>query len=187
MNLLDLFIVLPILWGAHKGYQKGFLLSLINFLAFFVALLLSFKFFHITLQVLANFVNVSDSTMPYIAFFITFGLMLYGILQMGKRLKSTINDTLLGSFDNLLGAVLGGLKYALFVSSFLWLFGTLKTFQDNTLEESLFYSVVSPLAPYVVEHSSEWITKGKGIIEESKEIIQESKENKENVQRDTYY
>ncbi|NIK74297.1 membrane protein required for colicin V production [Thermonema lapsum] len=187
MNLLDLFIVLPILWGAHKGYQKGFLLSLINFLAFFVALLLSFKFFHITLQVLANFVNVSDSTMPYLAFFITFGLMLYGILQMGKRLKSTINDTLLGSFDNLLGAVLGGLKYALFVSAFLWLFGTLKTFQDNTLEESLFYSVVSPLAPYVVEHSSEWISKGKGIIEESKEIIQESKENKENVQRDTYY
>lgn len=185
MNLLDLFIALPILWGAHKGYQKGFLLSLITFLAFFVALLLSFKFFHVTLQVLANFVNVSDSTMPYIAFFITFGLMLYAIMWIGKRLKSTINNTLLGSFDSLLGAALGGLKYALFVSAFLWLFATFKTFQDNTLEESLFYPVVSPLAPYVVEHSSEWISKGKGIIEASKEIVQEAKEKKENSQSDT--
>jgi membrane protein required for colicin V production len=176
MNSLDLFILIPLLWGAHKGYQSGLLMSALSLLSFIVAIILGFKFWVVTLKLLKPFVgNMSESVMPYIAFVATFAVCFFLANRFARYLKQSIDATVLGSFDNLLGAGLGTLKFAFFVSLFLMIFhkiGNQITPANNQLTKgSLLYPVVEPIAPYVVKNISSIVAFGEDVIKEAKEII----------------
>ncbi|MEM9981532.1 MAG: CvpA family protein, partial [Bacteroidota bacterium] len=132
MNSIDLFILIPILWGAFKGYKRGFLLTFISLISFFLALVLGLKFYQVIMEAIAPSIKVSESFLPYIAFFITFALIWFGINKLGDYLKRVLDATLLGGVDNLVGAALGGLKFAFFISLFLWLFNKLGAFDQKT-------------------------------------------------------
>lgn len=175
MNSLDLFILIPILWGAHKGYKSGLLMNILSLVSFVAAIILGFKFWVVVLKVLRPFVgNMSESIMPYVAFVVTFALFFLLANRFARYLKSVIDTTLLGSFDNLLGAALGGLKFAFIVSLFLMIFHKIAnqiTSNKELIQNSVLYPVVEPLAPYVIKNISSVIAFGENIIQEAKEII----------------
>lgn len=177
MNSLDLFILIPILWGAHKGYQSGLLMNTLSFISFVVAIILGFKFWVVALKILKPFFgDMSESVMPYVAFVATFALFFFLANRFARYLKQTIDTTLLGSFDNLLGACLGGLKFAFIVSLFLMIFHKIAnetTSNKELLQGSLLYPVVEPLAPYAVKNISSIVAFGEDIIKEAKDIINE--------------
>jgi membrane protein required for colicin V production len=178
MNSLDLFILIPILWGAHKGYQSGLLMSALSLLSFIVAIILGFKFWVVTLKIIKPMMgDMSNSIAPYVAFVVTFAVVFFLANRFAKYLKNTIDSTVLGSFDNLLGAGLGALKFAFFVSLFLMIFhkiGNQITPNNNELTKgSLFYPMVEPLAPYAVKNISSIVAFGSDVIQEAKEIINE--------------
>ncbi len=175
MNTIDIFILLPLLWGAHKGYQTGAVMTLISTISFFLAIVLGFKFFHFTLQLIAPHTDLKNSAMPYVAFIITFVVIWFLINKLGNYLKGVLDSTVLGSFDNLIGATFGVLKFAFFVSVFLWLFNSLKTFDNTLLKGSLLFPVVEPIAPYLVSNASKVMLLGQDIIEDTKKIINQDK------------
>ncbi|GAB4132714.1 MAG: hypothetical protein OHK0045_14810 [Raineya sp.] len=178
MNSLDLFILIPVLWGAHKGYQSGLLMTALSLISFIVAIILGFKFWVVTLKLLKPIMgNMSESIMPYVAFVATFAVCFFLANRFARYLKNTLDATVLGSFDNLLGAGLGGLKFAFFVSLFLMVFhkvGNQITPKNNELTKgSLLYPVVEPLAPYAVKNISSIVAFGEDVIQEAKQIINE--------------
>ncbi len=180
MNIIDIFILLPLLWGAHKGYQTGAVMTLISTVSFFLAIVLGFKFFHFTLQLIAPHTDLKNSAMPYVAFIITFVIIWFIINKLGNYLKGVLDSTVLGSFDNLIGATFGVLKLAFFVSIFLWLFNSLKTFDNTLLKGSLLFPVVEPVAPYLVSNASKVMLMGQDIIEDTKKIINQDKNTPQN-------
>ncbi|MFN3316184.1 MAG: CvpA family protein, partial [Raineya sp.] len=97
--------------------------------------------------------------------------------RFARYLKNTLDATILGSFDNLLGAGLGVLKFAFFVSLFLMIFhkiGNQITPANNELTKgSLLYPAVEPLAPYVVKNISSIVAFGEDVVQEAKQIINE--------------
>ncbi|MDX1905309.1 MAG: CvpA family protein [Thermonemataceae bacterium] len=178
MNSLDLFILVPVLWGAHKGYQSGLLMSALSLLSFIVAIILGFKFWIVMLKILKPMMgNMSESIMPYVAFVATFALVFFLANRFAKYLKDTLDATVLGSFDNLLGAGLGALKFAFFVSLFLMVFhkiGNQITPQNGELTKgSALYGFVEPIAPFVVKNISKIVAFGEDVIQEAKEVINE--------------
>lgn len=176
MNLLDLFIAIPILWGAYRGYQKGLLLSLVAIVAFGVSLLLSFRFFHIILHGLSSMTGASGTLMSYLAFFLTFAMASYSVNWLARQLRKSIAQTPLSSFDNLLGACLGGGKYAILISMLLWLLSSLDTLKTDTIRHSLLYSKVAPIAPALVKHTSEWMHENSFWTEAKQEFLPELNE-----------
>ena len=44
MKMLDLIILLPLIYGAYKGYKRGFIMSLFMLLAVIVGLYVAFHF-----------------------------------------------------------------------------------------------------------------------------------------------
>ncbi len=180
MNTVDIFILLPLLWGAHKGYQTGAVMTLISTISFFLAIVLGFKFFHFTLQLIAPHTDLKNSAMPYVAFIVTFLVIWFVINRLGNYLKGMLDSTVLGSFDSLIGAGFGVLKFAFFVSIFLWLFNSLKTFDNSLLKGSLLFPVIEPVAPYLVGNASKIMLMGQDIIEDTKKIINQSQPNQKN-------
>lgn len=170
-------IIIPILWGAYKGFQRGFLLTIISIFSFVIAIILGLKFFQITLQLLAPYTNLSKSILVYLAFFITFLLSLFLVNKLGNFIKNTVHYTLLGSVDSLIGALVGGLRFALIVSIVLWGADTVGLIAAETKEQSVLFKYIAPLAPACMAYVSQVVLFGQDIFQSIKNIIQNSATN----------
>ncbi len=155
MVALDFILLIPLLWGAYKGYEKGFLLEVVTILAFVVALLGGFKLLYLGMDLLSNEFNIQGPMLPYIAFVIIFIGIVLLIHMLGKVLKKILDLTLLGSVDNIIGAFLGMLKWAFGFSAILWVtnaFGM--TFPEAWTQGSYLYPFILYFADTVAKYAA---------------------------------
>jgi membrane protein required for colicin V production len=143
--------VLLILLGAYAGYKKGLLIEILSFLAFIIAIVSAFKLMHLAVELISDGSTKKNTLLPYVAFVLIFILVFVGIFLLSKVLKNIIDVTLLGSFDNWAGAILGACKTAFGISLLLWL-----TFQakieipSNVISDAVIYPQLIPFGPKVI-------------------------------------
>lgn len=155
MNTLDIIILAVLLFGAYRGYQKGFVLEIVAIVSFVLAVIGGFKLLHWGMDLIDQHFDVSGELLPYISFIVIFiGIILLTNL-IGKAFKKVIDLTLLGTVDNLAGALLSIMKWAFGISVLLWLttsFGI--NFSKEWEEGSILYTTIVAFAPTVVDHLS---------------------------------
>ncbi|MDW7695525.1 CvpA family protein [Flammeovirgaceae bacterium SG7u.111] len=122
IRVVDLVLAFFIIWGAYKGYQKGFLVELISIVVFVAGVILIF--FAIA-NVFMSADKALDMNSPRIAKFgfyvLFFVLGSLALNKMTRAIQNKIDYSIFDSFDNFAAMVLGGLKYAVFLSIFLGL------------------------------------------------------------------
>ena len=150
MNALDLILIVFFVIGMASGYRKGFLVSLFSLLAIFLGIIVSFKFMGAAMLTLNDHYNIDEKILPYVAFAVVFILVLIAVNLLGKLFKSSLDKTLLGSIDQLAGAVLGILKTAFMISVIFWILESMEVdFLDRWKEDSWAYTHVATVAPAV--------------------------------------
>ena len=150
MNAVDIVLLLLLVLGAYKGYTKGLLLEIIGIIAFFVALIAGFQLLQWAMNLLSTQLDISESLLPYIAFLLLFAAIVIGINLLGRALKKILDMTFFGTFDNLIGALVGLMKWALALSVLIWLINTLEIkLPDEVVADSFVYAVLEPFAPQV--------------------------------------
>lgn len=147
----DLILGVLLGLGIFFGYKKGMLVELITLLAFVIALVSAFKLLNSALELLKPHVH-SGSFAILISFIIVFTAVFVLIFLLGKLLKRTIDYTFLGTFDNIAGCLLGGLKAAFSASMILWLCHHAGI--DAAYKE---YTKGAILYPYMVSFGPEFI------------------------------
>ena len=167
MSIVDLVIVLLLLLGAYKGYTKGMLLEIIGILAFFVALVAGFMLLNWAMDLLQTTIEISDSLLPYVAFLLLFAAIVIGINLLGKALKKVLDMTLFGTFDSLVGAVIGLFKWALAISVLIWILNTLQVeLPSYSLSGSRVYPLLQPFAPMVFSALSDVLPTAENFFQE---------------------
>lgn len=137
MNTADIILVVLLVAGAFFGYKKGLILELISIIAFVLAIFGGFKLLHVGMEYVSKVYDGFGTLLPFVAFLVLFVLIIILVNTVGKILKKIIDWTPLGIFDNILGAVLGVLKWALAISIVIWVVSALHIdFADETLSES---------------------------------------------------
>lgn len=111
MNYLDLLLLLPLLYGAYKGFTKGFIIEVATLLGLLLGVFIAIKYSYITEDFLRDFLNISSKYLSYIALGITFLLVAIVIYLLGKLLTKVVDIIALGLVNKLLGTVLGVMKY----------------------------------------------------------------------------
>lgn len=155
MSTLDIVIIIPILFGAYHGFQKGFLMEIVSLLAFILAIIGGFKLLHLGMEFLDKHFEINGNLLPYIAFIAIFILIVVGLTLLGKMLKKILDLTLLGSVDSLAGSILGALKWAFGISVLLWLTSYVGLLlPQETTDKSIFYPFIDPIAPVTIDYVS---------------------------------
>lgn len=151
MNILDLIILIFLLFGAFKGYKRGFVLELIAILALFLGVIGGLKLLHWGMDILkANF-EINSLILPYITFVLIFIAIIFLVNFIGKAVKKVLDLTLLGSVDNLAGALIGILKWALALSILIWISNSFGIYlPEHFKEKANLYPLVSSFAPTLV-------------------------------------
>ncbi|MFN3852508.1 MAG: CvpA family protein [Spirosomataceae bacterium] len=183
MNILDLIIILPIVYGAYRGYQKGLLIEIIGVAAFIVAIVIGFKFLGFGMNMLAPHIGeqLSYRFLPYLSFTLIFFPTIFLLNRFGWMLRKALRFTILGTMDSFAGAIVGAFTWLFGISIFLWLTETIEVrIPEKYTKESLVYEHTIKVAPAVVSKVSDWIPAGGNLIKDlTKDEPEKAKEETE--------
>jgi membrane protein required for colicin V production len=162
MKLIDILILLPILWGAFIGYQRGIIIEVISIAAFVLSVMIGFRILGYATDLISPFISnrLTEKLMPYIGFGAVFFPIVFLINKLGWLLRKSIRYTVFGSFDSLAGAIVGAFTWAFGISIFLWLTSSIGIkLPPKETENTYLYPIVKPLAPKVIEKAIDVVPK----------------------------
>lgn len=178
MNTIDIVILVFLLIGAYTGFRRGMLMEVISLVAFFAAILAGIKLLDWGINVLSEYIEGYDSLLPIIAFTIIFIGIIVLLNLLGKAVKKIIDMTLLGSLDDIIGSLMGIVKWALFISIFFWIFESFGgTISDSTIEGSMLYEPITSFAPAMFNLFSGLFPYFMDFFEQSKEMVNQQELN----------
>lgn len=152
MSTFDFFLALPILYGAFQGFRKGLLLELVALVGLVLAILGGLKLLDTALLVMKDFIGDVHGLLPYVTFLVVFVGIILMIHIGGLILKKVLDFTPFGLFDNLLGGLLGALKWCVALSLLLYVSEMAGiSISPETAASSLVYPVVIKTTPYALD------------------------------------
>ena len=115
MNYFDIIIIIPLIWGAYKGFKKGFIIEIASFIALGLGVWGGMKFSSISAKYLSDAFDISEKVMPLISFAVTF-ILIVVVFMLAKMLQKIITMVALGFINRAAGALFGMLKFGLIMS-----------------------------------------------------------------------
>lgn len=150
MSKADIVLIIFLIVGAIAGYKKGFLSELFTLLGIILGVLAGFKLMGAAMLLLDEHYDINENVLPYAAFGVVFLIVVIGVTLLGKVFKSSLEKTLLGSADKVIGGLLGILKTAFMLSVLIWLFTALNVYAPKSFtEDAWLYPAVARFAPEV--------------------------------------
>lgn len=155
MNKTDLIIGILLLLGAWSGYRKGFLMALFSLAAILLGIIGGFRLMGDGVAWLTGKIDADPSLLPYISFLIIFLIIVILVKIIGSALRASIAQTVLGQADQILGAILGIIRYGFMVSVLIWIFTSINlSVPKDWTENSRLFPVIQKTAPYLSDKAS---------------------------------
>jgi membrane protein required for colicin V production len=154
MNYFDLIIIIPILWGAFKGFKKGLIIELASLIALFLGVWGAIKFSALVGTFLDESFSMSEKILPLVSFAVTFILIVIAVYALAKLLEKLIKAVALGFINKLAGLAFGVLKVTLILSIGLYIIdkinGKFNFLEQQQIQDSVLYKPVKNVAPVVL-------------------------------------
>jgi membrane protein required for colicin V production len=152
LSTFDVFLALPLAYGVFQGFRKGLLLEVVSVFALFLGFILGLKLLTTALPVVQQFVGNALGLLPFLSFLVVFALVILGVRLLGLLFKKVVDFTPLGMLDNILGAMVGGLKWCFAISLLLYVSGLAGiAVSEETARESVIYPFVLKSTPIALE------------------------------------
>jgi len=154
MNYFDIIFIIPLIWGAYKGYSKGFIIEIASLIALGLGVWGGVKFSSISADYLSQLFDISSKLMPLISFAVTFIAIVIAVFTIAKLLQKIVKMVALGFINRLAGLIFGCLKFALILSVVINLVGVINEqipfIDDEIQNSSLLYNPISKVAQILI-------------------------------------
>lgn len=154
MNYFDVVLIVPILWGAYKGFTKGLIIEIASLVGLILGLYLGVNFSSITATYISQYIDVNSKMLPIVAFAVTFIGVVILTFIIGKIIEKVVNFVALKLVNKIAGACFGILKYVLIFSALLFVFDSIdKQFHivpEDIKQESKLYPLIQPIVPTII-------------------------------------
>ena len=166
MNYIDIGIIGLVLFGAVKGFSKGFVIEAASLIALILGLIGALLFSSTVGTLLESFFDAARIPQSGVLFILTFIAIIIGINLLAKFLTRILKMAALGGLNRILGAIFGGLKFVLILSAVILImdqFEFLFTFmEDDVIDESQLYEPVKSIGSFILE----WLLDKKDLLPE---------------------
>lgn len=151
MDIFDIVLLGILGIAAVKGYSKGLVVEVLTFAAFFIGLFFAMRLTNDISQIV--FPEKGYKAIVFVALLI---LVTYLVKQLAKLIKKGLDITLLGTLDNVAGAVAGIIKWAFVMSVVIWMFEKTGFYSfESKKETSAVLKYIYPIAPTIYGWLSE--------------------------------
>ncbi|MBV6643145.1 MAG: CvpA family protein [Cyclobacteriaceae bacterium] len=149
MSWLDILFIVVFGIGAIKGYNKGFIIEIFSFIAFFLGLFLAIE---LTLP-LANIYFEGSDHFYLLTVFVFIGVfigVIFGVNLLARIIKKAVDLTFLGFFDNILGVIASVIKWAFIISVFFWVLDSIGfRLSESQMSDSVIFPWIKDIGPAI--------------------------------------
>lgn len=142
MNLIDIFLLIPLLLGLYRGYIKGIIRQITGLVGVIVAIFISLIYGSEIIKYILPKGFISEKWMPIIGFILCFFLVIIAVNIISSIINRATKTIGLGFIERLTGALLGGLKMFLFTIATLFVFEKINSLGDFMPQDKLDNSIV---------------------------------------------
>ncbi len=153
MNFIDILIIIPLVWGAYKGFTKGLIVEVSTLVALLLGIWGSIKFSGFTSDFLINTLNFSDKYLPIISFALTFIAIVIAVHFVAKLITKLVEAVSLSFINKIVGAGFGALKFGFILSIIIIIFdkfdSEIEVIPQEIKSESILYYPVSKISTII--------------------------------------
>ena len=146
---IDVAYLILIVVACYKGLRKGFIIAVFSVLGFIIGIAAALKLSAIVAVKLSAHTG-SAKWLPPLSFLLVFLAVAFLVSLAGKVIQKTFETVMLGWLNRLAGVVLFILLYSIIYSVFLFYAVQLHFIKSETLNNSIVYSYLQPLAPKII-------------------------------------
>lgn len=152
MSTLDIIIIAILGIAAFSGFRTGFVMEIVSIAALVLGIIGGFVLLHEGIDFLQFQFDLTGELIPYLAFLLIFLSIIILVNLLGRVTKKALDLTLLGSIDNVAGALVSVFKWSFGLSVLIWIFEyfDLNPLQRFTAESSL-YPIIADVAPSIMD------------------------------------
>ena len=152
METLDIILLLPLVWGAYRGFRNGFTIELFTLAALILGIWGAIHFSDWVAEYLVQNIDIERKYLPMTSFAITFLGIVIAINLLAKLLTTLLKAVALNGINRLVGLAFGVLKWSFLLSVLLFLWRPVQEGSWNwpsraDREASLLYEPMANLAP----------------------------------------
>ena len=148
--VLDIIFAIIIVFAVFKGFQKGLIVAVFSFVAFFVGLAAALKLSAVVAGYIGKTVKVSDQWLPVISFIVVFIIVIILVHLGAKAIEKSVQAVMLGWVNRIGGIIFYLLLYIMVFSVLLFYAEQVKLIKLETLKESVTYEYVQPWGPKAI-------------------------------------
>ena len=148
--LIDITFAILLIIGFTKGYKKGLIKSLFNTIGFMVGITAALKLSATVSTHLSSASRISEKWIPFLSFIIVFCAVVFAVRLLSRLFEKTSEMLMLGWLNRMGGVLLYIFLYCLLFSVVLFYIKQLGIISKQTIDNSVFYPYLSPLAPDVI-------------------------------------
>lgn len=162
VNILDIIILIPLLFGAFKGFTRGLIIEIASIVGLVLGIYTGVYFSDYASNFIKQYFELAASALQFAAFITTFIVVVMGIHLIGKTLEKAANLVALKLINKVFGAAFGMLKFAVIVSVLVVIVESIdqhfEFIPKKTKEESKLYKPISSFIPTVIPSmkNTEW-------------------------------
>lgn len=150
MNAIDIVIIIPMLWGAYKGFTKGLIVEVASIASLLLGIYGAIHFSGFMAKILADKFGMTSQYTPLIAFAIVFLGIVLVVFLIAKLINKLTEKIALGTVNKILGAVFGIAKFTLIMSIVFIIFNKAdekaSLISKETKDKSLLYNPMMQLS-----------------------------------------
>lgn len=154
MNFIDIFILIPVLWGFWRGFMKGVVMEAATLLAFFLGVWGGMKFSDLLAGWIRSAFSSESAYIPLIAFALIFVGILMLVFAVAKFIEKAMEETTLGILNKIAGGLFGCFKFLLIISVLFFVIDAVEksitVVPPAVKDHSLLYRPVASIAPKVI-------------------------------------
>jgi membrane protein required for colicin V production len=156
MNYLDIILIVPLAYGAIRGFSKGFIIELASLASLILGVFIAVIISDIIGQMAESIIDWNPIVVKIVAFIIAFALVVIIVHLLAKSIEKIIKIAGLGLFNRIAGLGAGLIKMVFFVSVVLILLNNIKLtagkkiISDERRENSLLYNKIEGFAFFIL-------------------------------------
>ena len=156
MNWLDAALVIPLVYGAFKGFKRGLIVEVATLVALILGIWGALECSFYAENLLDSETSLDESYLPIVAFATTFIAIVFAVHLLARVIHKLVGMVALGLVNRIVGCLFGIMKFALILSFLLILVNGINArfelIPAQTIEESLLYTPFAQIGAWVIPY-----------------------------------
>ncbi|MBC7650174.1 MAG: CvpA family protein [Deinococcales bacterium] len=147
---VDIIFFIILLSAAYKGYTRGFIVSVVSFLAIIIGLAAAVKLSTVVANWLRESTNISSQWLPFLSFAIIMIVVMILLRLVVNVLQKSVEFLLLGWANKIAGILFYAIIYTLIFSILIFYAEKMAILKQDIIASSKCYPYVQPLGIKVI-------------------------------------